>query len=627
MIQRHTLEEADFRGELLADHPRPLRGQQRPADADAAGHRHRHPRRVPRGRRGHRRDQHLQRDLGRAGRLRHRAPRPRTSTARPPAWLAPRPTSGRARTPDKPRFVAGAIGPTNRTALDLPGRRGPRRAGRSPSTSCAAPTPSRCAASSTAAPTCSWWRRSSTRLNAKAAHLRDRGGRRGDRRPPAADDLGHDHRPQRAARSPARRSRPSGSRWRTPGRSASASTARSARADMRPVPGRPGARRHLLDAAATPTPACRTPSASTTRRRTRPPASCASSRGAAWSTSWAAAAAPRPDHIRADRRRRRRGEPRARARAGAADRAWRAWSRWRSRPDANFLMIGERTNVTGSRRFAELITRRRLRHRPRGRHRAGAQRREHHRREHGRGDARLRGRHDHVPEHGRHRARHRRVPIMVDSSKWSVIEAGLRACRASRSSTRSASRRARRTSSSKAALARRYGAAMVVMAFDEEGQADTRRAQGRDLRARLPPAGRAGRRGARGHHLRPQHLRRGHRHRGAQRLRDGLPRGHPADQGALPGGQDQRRRQQPLVLVPRQRRGARGHAQRLPLPREPRGDGHGHRQRGPADRLRADRRGAARGRRGRALRPPPRRHRAPGGPGRPRQGQRRGRAW
>ena len=31
------------------------------------------------------------------------------------------------------------------------------------------------------------------------------------------------------------------------------------------------------------------------------------------------------------------------------------------------------------------------------------------------------------------------------------------------------------------ALCRRYGAAVVVMAFDEQGQADTRRAQGRDL--------------------------------------------------------------------------------------------------------------------------------------------------
>ena len=54
------------------------------------------------------------------------------------------------------------------------------------------------------------------------------------------------------------------------------------------------------------------------------------------------------------------------------------------------------------------------------------------------------------------------------------------------------------------------------------------------------------------------------------------------------------------------------------------GHGHGHRQRRPARGVRADRRGAAGARRGRALRPPPRRHRAPGGAGRAGEGQRRG---
>ena len=42
-------------------------------------------------------------------------------------------------------------------------------------------------------------------------------------------------------------------------------------------------------------------------------------------------------------------------------------------------------------------------------------------------------------------------------------------------------------------MVRRYGAAVVVMAFDEKGQADTRRAQGRDLRARLSHPDGAGR--------------------------------------------------------------------------------------------------------------------------------------
>ena len=44
-----------------------------------------------------------------------------------------------------------------------------------------------------------------------------------------------------------------------------------------------------------------------------------------------------------------------------------------------------------------------------------------------------------------------RVPVMIDSSKWSVIEAGLSASRARASSTRSASRKARRTSSARPA--------------------------------------------------------------------------------------------------------------------------------------------------------------------------------
>ena len=63
------------------------------------------------------------------------------------------------------------------------------------------------------------------------------------------------------------------------------------------------------------------------------------------------------------------------------------------------------------------------------------------------------------------------------------------------------------------------------MAFDEQGQADTHRAQGRDLRARLRHPGQQGRLPAGRHHLRPEHLRGRDRHRGAQRLRRRLHRG------------------------------------------------------------------------------------------------------
>ncbi len=70
-----------------------------------------------------------------------------------------------------------------------------------------------------------------------------------------------------------------------------------------------------------------------------------------------------------------------------------------------------------------------------------------------------------------------------------------------------------------ATLVRRYGAAVIVMAFDEQGQADTVERKVDDLRARLPHPHRAGRLPARGHHLRPEHLRHRDRHRGARRLR------------------------------------------------------------------------------------------------------------
>ena len=78
----------------------------------------------------------------------------------------------------------------------------------------------------------------------------------------------------------------------------------------------------------------------------------------------------------------------------------------------------------------------------------------------------------------------------------------------------------------------RYGAAVVVMAFDEQGQADTAGAQGGDLRpALIHTLVDQGRLPTRGHHLRPQHFRRGDRDRGAPELCGGLHRGHPADQG------------------------------------------------------------------------------------------------
>ncbi len=66
------------------------------------------------------------------------------------------------------------------------------------------------------------------------------------------------------------------------------------------------------------------------------------------------------------------------------------------RPDSNFIMIGERTNVTGSRKFARLIKSEELRRSSRCRPPAGRRRRQHLGRQHGRGPSRLRQGHDDV---------------------------------------------------------------------------------------------------------------------------------------------------------------------------------------------------------------------------------------
>jgi 5-methyltetrahydrofolate--homocysteine methyltransferase len=66
-----------------------------------------------------------------------------------------------------------------------------------------------------------------------------------------------------------------------------------------------------------------------------------------------------------------------------------------------------------------------------------------------------------------------RVPVVIDSSKWEVIEAGLK-CVQGKSVVNSISlKEGREEFIRHATLARRYGAAVIVMAFDEKGQADT----------------------------------------------------------------------------------------------------------------------------------------------------------
>jgi 5-methyltetrahydrofolate--homocysteine methyltransferase len=66
-----------------------------------------------------------------------------------------------------------------------------------------------------------------------------------------------------------------------------------------------------------------------------------------------------------------------------------------------------------------------------------------------------------------------RVPVMLDSSKWSVIEAGLKCIQGKGVINSISMKEGEAEFLRQAKLARRYGAAVIVMAFDEQGQADT----------------------------------------------------------------------------------------------------------------------------------------------------------
>ncbi|HYE72162.1 MAG TPA: methionine synthase, partial [Blastocatellia bacterium] len=142
------------------------------------------------------------------------------------------------------------------------------------------------------------------------------------------------------------------------------------------------------------------------------------------------------------------------------------------RPDTNFVNLGERTNVTGSPKFAKLI---------------------------------LNNQYEEALSVARQQVENgaqmidvnmdegmldsekamttflnliaaepdiARVPIVIDSSKWSVIEAGLK-CTQGKAVVNSISlKEGEGKFKEQARLIRRYGAAVIVMAFDEKGQAD-----------------------------------------------------------------------------------------------------------------------------------------------------------
>ena len=172
-----------------------------------------------------------------------------------------------------------------------------------------------------------------------------------------------------------------------------------------------------------------------------------------------------------------------------------------------------------------------------------------------------------------------RVPVMIDSSKWAVIEAGLKCIQGKGIVNSISMKEGVDEFKRQAKLVRRYGAAAVVMAFDEQGQADTygRKTQicERAYRVLVDEVGFA----PEDIIFDPKHLRHCHRHRGTQQLRGRLHQRHTLDQAAPAGRAGQWRRQQRVVQLSRQRRGARSHPHRVPVPRHQGRARHGHRQR------------------------------------------------
>ena len=66
-----------------------------------------------------------------------------------------------------------------------------------------------------------------------------------------------------------------------------------------------------------------------------------------------------------------------------------------------------------------------------------------------------------------------RVPFMIDSSKFAIVEAGLKCCQGKAIVNSISMKEGEAEFIRQARLCRSYGAAVIVMAFDEQGQADT----------------------------------------------------------------------------------------------------------------------------------------------------------
>ncbi len=142
-------------------------------------------------------------------------------------------------------------------------------------------------------------------------------------------------------------------------------------------------------------------------------------------------------------------------------------------PESNFINVGERTNVTGSRKFLRLIKEgdynealEVARHQVEG----GAQILDVNMDE-----GMLDGKYAMIkflnliasePDIAR-------IPIMIDSSKWEIIEAGLKVVQGKSVVNSISLKEGEAEFIHHAKLVKRYGAAVIVMAFDEVGQADT----------------------------------------------------------------------------------------------------------------------------------------------------------
>ena len=194
-IQGLGFDEEPFPRRALRRLRLPSAGQQRPSDPDPARGDRGDPLRLCHGRRRHPRDQHLFLDRDRPGRLRHGGrglrpePRRRAAGAR-----APR--SGPSRQDGKRRFVAGALGPTNRTASMSPDVNNPGyRAVTFDDLRDAYGEQIRGLIDGGA--DLILIETIFDTLNAKAAIFALRGDLRREGRPPAGDDLRHDHRPLR----------------------------------------------------------------------------------------------------------------------------------------------------------------------------------------------------------------------------------------------------------------------------------------------------------------------------------------------------------------------------------------------------------------------------------------------